>query len=723
MTLTMTRFPLLGRLVLGLVASVALLSGCDAKTYVHLSIESGATAVAGIASIEVQLELEGRTETATLTEKGAATITLPTAVTFEIQKGAGLLSLVAIAKNSAGTELTRGTKTTTVTRGQTARATITFGQGDTPDLAGTDSTPPDLAGTVDDLTNGADLTASPPSLSIDETTHDFQMVVQGTTSAPASFVITNTGGDTATGITVVLSGADAARFALSSDSCTGATLASTQTCTVAVTFSPNALGLVSGVVLTVTPSTGSAVSATLQGTGTAPGALVLTGDGAFGIVDTTSSLAKDFVVTNNGGSNVGPLVVSSTDDAQFTAAMTGTTCAGATVPPGLSCTQRVTFKPSAFGSKSATLNVSVASGPSASTNMTGTGRDTVVLSATTGGSGSGAVTGSGLNCGNGNATCSVNITRTTSSPSVTLTATPNPANSTFGMWGGACTSAGSATTCNLTMSANQAVSASFNTATIVQLTVTNSGGILGATGSVASGDGRISCGGTCSAGYAQNAATMVTLTATPSSGNIVLWGGACSGSATTCTVSMGAARAVTARFRPPKNIMFVTKDASITGNTGGPTGADTLCANYAIAANLPGTYKAYLPDSVAGRTAAARLQTFNAGVRGWLRRDGTVFADFLSTLNSSGPSSAPCINEDGTNECSTGIYAVRTGSASDGSIATGYNCTNWTTTTGDVYKGNLTLSTYQWQTYQNVITGCDGGSRLYCFGVDYSNAP
>lgn len=447
------------------------------------------------------------------------------------------------------------------------------------------------------------------------------VVVQGTTSAPASFVITNTGGDTATGITVALTGADAARFALSSDSCTGATLASTQTCTVAVTFSPTAIGLISGVVLTVTPATGTAASATLQGTGTAPGALMLTGDAAFGIVDTTSSLAKDFVITNNGGSSVGPLVVSSTDGTQFTAAMTGTTCAGVTVPPGLSCTQRVTFKPSAFGSKSATLNVGVVSGPSASTNMTGTGRDTVVLSATTGGTGSGAITGSGLNCGNGNSTCSVNITRTTSSPSVTLTATANPANSTFGMWGNACATAGTATTCNLTMAGNQSVSASFTAATIVQLTVTNSGGILGATGSVASGDGRISCGATCSAGYAQNAATMVTLTATPSSGNIVLWGGACSaaGSATTCTVSMGAARAVTAALRPPKkNIMFVTKDF-YPSTLGGPTGGDTVCANAATAANLPGTYKAYLPNETTGVTAEARLRSFNASVRGWAR--------------------------------------------------------------------------------------------------------
>lgn len=135
----MMRLPVLGHLLLGVVASAALLgAGCDSKTYVHLTIESGATAVTGVASIEVQLSLDGQTATSTLTEKGTATIALPTAVTFEVQKGSGIMTLVAIAKNSAGGEIIRGGATATVTRGQTARATITLGQGDTPDLAGGD---------------------------------------------------------------------------------------------------------------------------------------------------------------------------------------------------------------------------------------------------------------------------------------------------------------------------------------------------------------------------------------------------------------------------------------------------------------------------------------------------------------------------------------------------------------------------------------------------------
>lgn len=74
------------------------------------------------------------------------------------------------------------------------------------------------------------------------------------------------------------------------------------------------------------------------------------------------------------------------------------------------------------------------------------------------------------------------------------------------------------------------------------LSVTSSGN-----GSVTSNTGGIDCGAACSADVP--AGTDVTLTATPAAGHALQgWGGACSGSAGTCTVSMTAARSVTATF-------------------------------------------------------------------------------------------------------------------------------------------------------------------------------
>ncbi|WP_052567237.1 M6 family metalloprotease domain-containing protein [Candidatus Magnetobacterium casense] len=69
------------------------------------------------------------------------------------------------------------------------------------------------------------------------------------------------------------------------------------------------------------------------------------------------------------------------------------------------------------------------------------------------------------------------------------------------------------------------------------------------TGTVTSSDGKINCGGTCMADYTQSASTQVTLTATADSGSTFSgWNNDCTGTSSTCTVTMSAARNVTARF-------------------------------------------------------------------------------------------------------------------------------------------------------------------------------
>jgi hypothetical protein len=66
-------------------------------------------------------------------------------------------------------------------------------------------------------------------------------------------------------------------------------------------------------------------------------------------------------------------------------------------------------------------------------------------------------------------------------------------------------------------------------------------------GTVTSSPSGITCGDTCSAGFAPG--TVVTLTAAPASGWVFAgWSGACSGTAGTCQVTMSAAKTVGARF-------------------------------------------------------------------------------------------------------------------------------------------------------------------------------
>ncbi len=99
--------------------------------------------------------------------------------------------------------------------------------------------------------------------------------------------------------------------------------------------------------------------------------------------------------------------------------------------------------------------------------------------------------------------------------------------------------------------------------TITKLTVGVSG-----PGSLATSDGAISCGTTCSASYTSD--SVVTLTATPNAGGarFIGWSGFCSAGSNVCTVPMTRSRTLTAYFEPGTWPVKVVK-------TGGGKGAVT----------------------------------------------------------------------------------------------------------------------------------------------------
>ena len=177
-------------------------------------------------------------------------------------------------------------------------------------------------------------------------------------------------------------------------------------------------------------------------------------------------------------------------------------------------------------------------------------------------------------CGNGNTSCSDVYGAGTV---VTLTATPGSGQSLTG-WSGACS--GSASTCVVTMSEARSVTASFTGTTTYTLDVATGGS---GTGTVTSSPAGINCGSTCSASYADG--TSVTLTASAGSGSSLTgWSGDCSGTATTCTVTMSQARDVTASFGTPQTLT-VTKSGAGSGTvTSSPAGVDcgaTCSASFA----------------------------------------------------------------------------------------------------------------------------------------------
>jgi uncharacterized repeat protein (TIGR02543 family) len=189
---------------------------------------------------------------------------------------------------------------------------------------------------------------------------------------------------------------------------------------------------------------------------------------------------------------------------------------------------------------------------------------------------SGTVTSSptGLSC----STPTTGATRTCSSnfgfnATVTLTAAP-AAGSTFSGWSGACT--GTTATCTVTMNAARSVTASFSLAP-QSLTVTTSRGSTTASGSVSSNPSGLACSTPTTAGVASSSCsanfttgTGVTLTATAASGSAFTgWSGACTGTATTCSLTMSAARNVTASFAPVTTFALTVNSTKSDANAAG----------------------------------------------------------------------------------------------------------------------------------------------------------
>jgi phospholipase C len=209
---------------------------------------------------------------------------------------------------------------------------------------------------------------------------------------------------------------------------------------------------------------------------------------------------------------------------------------------------------------------------SAAKTVTATFSAVYALTIKDAGTGAGTVTSSpsGISCGG---TCSASYTKGTS---IKLTEAPK-SGSKFAGWSGSCS--GTATSCTVSISAAKSVTATFTStaASTYALTITDAG--TGA-GTVTSGPTGISCGSMCSASFSKGAS--VKLTAAPASGSkFASWSGACSGTATTCTVALSAAKAVTATFT-----VIPTTTAAITVVSVG-TGTGTVTSSPA-GINCPG---------------------------------------------------------------------------------------------------------------------------------------
>ncbi|HSB68107.1 MAG TPA: hypothetical protein VLT62_02060 [Candidatus Methylomirabilis sp.] len=150
-----------------------------------------------------------------------------------------------------------------------------------------------------------------------------------------------------------------------------------------------------------------------------------------------------------------------------------------------------------------------------------------------------------IDCG---ATCDASFPQGTS---VTLSASA-ATGSIFAGWSGeGCTGTGD---CTVSMTQSRAVTATFNLGSSSHILTLK---VLGSSGGTVTGPG-IACGDTCSTSVASS--TTVTLTRSAGAGGAFReWSGACTGTGLTCSVTMDAAKEVTAVFS--KNF----SDTNLTG--------------------------------------------------------------------------------------------------------------------------------------------------------------
>jgi cysteine-rich repeat protein len=171
--------------------------------------------------------------------------------------------------------------------------------------------------------------------------------------------------------------------------------------------------------------------------------------------------------------------------------------------------------------------------------------------------GGGMVIAPGISCGGD---CTETYTNGTL---VNLSATPDNGYS-FAGWSGAC---GGTAGCSIVMNGSKSVIATF-VANTYTLSVARTGTGLGTVSSSPSG---IDCGTTCAATYSAN--QTVTLNAFPgSTSTFAGWSGACTGTGS-CTVTMSAAKSVTATFTANNYSLTVSRGGSGIGTvTSSPIG-------------------------------------------------------------------------------------------------------------------------------------------------------
>lgn len=211
------------------------LAGCKKPlTYVHLHILPAANEPAGITRIDLQMTFGEKQQTITL-DDGGAVLALPADVTLQVGGGSGQLAITAVASNAQGAEVDRATSTIQVASGSIVESNL-------------------------------QLPGGKPVVQPAEDQHVFSAVTAGAASSPVAVSFHNAGFQPSGNIAVLLGGTGASQFNITSDTCSGATLAPGASCSVTIVFQPTLSGAIAAT-LTLSATPGGNTVVALSGTG------------------------------------------------------------------------------------------------------------------------------------------------------------------------------------------------------------------------------------------------------------------------------------------------------------------------------------------------------------------------------------------------------------------------------------------------------------------------
>jgi phosphodiesterase/alkaline phosphatase D-like protein len=346
------------------------INGADA---VGVSFTSTAGAIASLSPTSVAfanqpINTTSAAQNVTLSNTGGSTLTI---------------SSIAIAGANPGDFAQTNTCGTSVAAGANCTISVTF----TPTVAAartaTLSISDNAAGSPQtvSLSGTGTGTGTPPVAGLSPTSVVFANQQVNTTSAAQNVTLSNTGGSTLTISSIAITGANPGDFA-QTNTC-GTSVAAGANCTISVTFRPTATGSRTASVSIADNAAGSPQAVALSGTGASAAVTLSPASLAFGNqpVNTTSA-AQTVTLSNTGNTALTITGISITGTNAGNFAQTNT--CGTSVAAGANCAISVTFRPTATGSRTASLSVAdSAAGSPQTVALSGTGtRTTVTLSPT-----------------------------------------------------------------------------------------------------------------------------------------------------------------------------------------------------------------------------------------------------------------------------------------------------------------------------------------------------